>query len=224
MAITNRIDLSGCLLVKEGCAKLLFSDTTGFLVSECEDDQNDSGYGLDGGIALNDVTEAILNVYFVGQTIPFKFTFTISSAVITECILTDLNGNETNITTNLESTVFPLTDFQINLEAYGVTFPELTDGIVKWDYTISGTVDEEEFSYTTSDGTLVDCTLDCCIENKYRDLDLNCGCLDGKIDDLVLSEIFLWGARFSMNVGQDDKTDNFMAKGNEICNNNCKDC
>lgn len=224
----ERLDLSGEICVSEGCTVLTFNDTTGFKVSACADEQNDEGYGLTDGILLDDVTKAILNVYFVGQTTPFKFTFTIVNHVITACTLTDLNGDITTITADLESTVFPLTDFVINLEDYGVTFPALVDGIVTWDYTISGTSDvlttDEPFSYTTSDGQLVDCTVDCCLENKYLELNSSCECIDGKIDNLILGEIFLWGSRFAMNVGQDDKVNDFMAKANEICNDNCKDC
>lgn len=224
MALTNRIDLTGCLSIEDGCEKLLFSDISGFKVSECADDQNDEGYGLTGGIALNDVTGAILNVYFVGQTVPFKFTFTILNAVITACTLTDLNGTVTDITTDLESTVFPLTDFQVNLAAYGVTFPELVDGIITWDYTISGTSGSDDFNYTTSGGQLSDCIVNCCIEKKYIDLDLNCGSIEDKIDSIIMGEIFLWGARYSVNIGQNDKANGFIEKSNEICNNNCQDC
>lgn len=220
----TRIDLSGCLEIEDGCSKLLFSDDTGFKTSECADDQNDLGYGLTGGIALNDVTEAILNVYFVGQTVPFTFTFTIASAVITACILTDLNGNDTDITADLESTVFPLTDFQINLEAYGVTFPELTDGIITWDYTISGISSSLSFEYTTSGGGLSTCNTDCCIEKKYLAIDTECECLEDKLDSIIMSEIFLNGAKFAINVGQDSKADAMIAKAKEICDDNCQTC
>jgi hypothetical protein len=223
MALT-RVDLSGSICVEDACSKLIFNDDTGFLVSECADDQNDLGYGLAGGIALNDVTEAILNVYYPSLTTPFKFTFAITNHVITECILTDLNGNDTDITADLESTVFPLTDFQVNLEAYSVTFPELTDGIIEWDYTISGVSGGLSFSYTTSSGGLSDCDVNCCIENKYLELLTDCGCSDDKIETIKMAEIFANAARLAVNVGQDSKADGFITKANEICNNNCKDC
>lgn len=223
MALT-RVDLSGEISIESGCTQILFNDTTGSLVSACNDTQNDLGYGLVGGIASTDVTQAILNVYYPSITTPYIFTFTIASNVITAATLTDLNGTVTSILANLESTVFPLVDFDITLAAYGVTLPELTDGIVNWDYTISGVSASLSFSYTTSDGQLSDCTVDCCIENKYIDLDLNCGCIDDKIKTIIMSEIFLWGARYSMNIGQDDKTDNFITKANDLCNSNCADC
>lgn len=224
MAITNRIDLSGTICVSEGCTKLTFSDTTGFKVTDCTCDQNDNGYGLTGGIALNDVTGAILNVYFPESTIPYVFTFILVNHVITSCILTDINSVSTNITSDLTSTVFPLTDFLVNDDGYGVTFPSLEDGIVNWDYTISGSSSGTAFSYTTSDGQLVDCSIDCCIEDKYLALDASCGCLTDKINDIINSEIFLNAARYSISAGQESKCQNFLDKAKEICSSNCKDC
>ncbi len=220
----ERVDLSGCIKVEKGCAKLLFSDTTGFFVTVCNDEYNELGYGLVGGIDLDDVTSAQLNIYYPSITTPITFDFTIASHVITECLFTDLNGTVTDITSLLESTVFPLFDFDITLAAYAVTRPELTDGIIKWDYTINGVSGGLSFSYTTSDEALSDCSLNCCIENKYVGLDLNCGCFDDKIKTLITSEVLLWGGRFAMNVGQDSKADGFLAKGQEICDSNCTDC
>ncbi len=223
MSLT-RLELSGSICIEDGCTSIIFNDTTGSLVSACNDEQNDLGYGLVDGIDSDDVTEAILNIYYPSITTPYIFTFTVASNVITAATLTDLNGVVTNILADLESTVFPLEDFDTTLAAYGVTFPELTDGIVNWDYTISGVSSDESFSYTTSDGQLVDCTIDCCIEKKYVALDPSCGCMEDKIKTIIMSEIFLWGARYSINVGQNSKADAFIAKANEICGSNCEDC
>lgn len=219
----NNIDLTGSICVEEGCTKLKFSDVTGFLVSACNDEYNKLGYGLTGGIALDDVTSAQLNVYFPSMATPITFDFIIASHVITSATLTDLNGVVTDITSLLESTVFPLTNFDITLD-YGVTIPKLSDGIIKWDYTISGVSGGESFSYTTSDEALSDCELNCCIENKYLALDKGCGCFDNKVKDVIKSEIFLWGARYAMNVGQDDKAEGFLNSGTDLCESNCKDC
>lgn len=224
MALTSRIDLTGQICVSDGCKTLKFSDVTGFLVTTCNDEYNANGYGLSGGIALDDVTQAILNVYFTSITTPITFTFTIASHVITACTLTDLNGTVTDITTLLESTAFPLTDFNITLD-YGVTLPELSDGITKWDYTISGLdADNESFSYTTSDEVLITCSADCCVEKSYLEIDANCGCFDNKIKKIISSEVFLQGAKYAMNVGQDSKAESMLAKAKELCEANCTDC
>jgi len=220
----ERIDLSGCMKVEKGCTQLLFSDVTGFLVTVCNDEYNEEGYGLVDGIALDDVTSTQLNVYFPNITTPVTFDFIITNHVITECLFTDLNGTVTDITTLLESTVFPLTDFDITLAAYDVILPELADGIIKWDYTISGVSGGLSFDYTTSDEVLVSCSTNCCIENKYVDLDLSCGCLDEKIKKLITSEVFLQGAKYAMNVGQDNKAESFLTKAKETCDSNCSDC
>lgn len=222
--VTARVDLTGQLCVEDGCKTLKFSDSTGFLVTTCNDEYNELGYGLTGGIALNDVTQAVLNVYFTSITTPITFTFTIATHVITNATLTDLNGTITDITSLLESTVFPLTNFDITLD-YGVTLPTLADGITKWNYTISGLdADLETFEYTTSDEALITCSADCCVENSYLEIDTNCGCFDAKIKKIITSEVLLQGAKYAMNVGQDSKAEDMLAKAKEICNSNCKDC
>lgn len=225
MAITNRVDLSGSVYSTEGCTKLTFSDTTGFKVTTCECDQNDDGYGLTGGIALDDVTGAVLNVYLPDLSTPYIFTFVIASHVITSCIVTDLNLDDTDITAFLESTVFPLTDFYINNPDYtGVTFPALTDGNVNWDYTISGTSGGTAFSYTTSDIQLLDCSANCCIENSYLELDSSCSCCDSKIESIIKSEIFLNAARYAASTGDATKASEYILKAKEICSSNCSSC
>ena len=220
----ERIDLTGCIKVEKGCTQLLFSDITGFLVAVCNDDYNEFGYGLVDGIALNDVTSAQLNIYYPNITTSITFNFIIVSGVITECLFTDINAVVTDVTSLLTSTVFPLTDFDANLAAYSATQPALTDGILSWDYTISGISGGKSFSYTTSDDALISCSTDCCIENKYVALDLSCGCFGEKIKDLILSEVLLQGAKYAMNVGQDSKSESFLTKAKEICDSNCKGC
>jgi hypothetical protein len=223
MAI-ERIDLTGCIEIEKGCTQLLFSDITGFLVTLCNDEYNEFGYGLADGIALDDVASAQLNVYYPSMTTPITFDFIIASHVITECLFTDLNGTVTDITSLLESTVFPLTNFDVTLAAYGVTLPEMADGIFKWDYTISGLSGGLSFSYTTSDEALSSCSVNCCIENKYVEMDLSCGCFDDKLKNLILSEVLLQGAKYAMNVGQDSKAQGMLDKAAEICDSNCTDC
>ena len=220
----ERIDLTGCIEIEKGCTQLLFSDITGFLVTVCNDEYNEFGYGLADGIALDDVTSAQLNVYYPSMTTPITFDFIIASHVITECLFTDLNGTVTDITALLESTVFPLTNFDVTLVAYGVTLPEMADGIFKWDYTISGLSGGLSFSYTTSDEALSSCSVNCCIENKYVEMDLSCGCFDDKLKNLILSEVLLQGAKYAMNVGQDSKAQGMLDKATEICDSNCTDC
>lgn len=220
----ERIDLTGCIEIEKGCTQLLFSDITGFLVTVCNDEYNEFGYGLIDGIALDDVTSAQLNVYYPSMTTPITFDFIIASHVITECLFTDLNGTVTDITALLESTVFPLTNFDVTLAAYGVTLPEMADGIFKWDYTISGLSGGLSFSYTTSDEALSSCSVNCCIENKYVEMDLSCGCFDDKLKNLILSEVLLQGAKYAMNVGQDSKAQGMLDKAAEICDSNCTDC
>ena len=221
MAITARINLSGEVCVDNGCTALNFCDNTGFLVSACIDDQNSLGYGLAGGIALNDVTSAVLNVYYPNMTTPIVFNFTVLNRAITACTLTDLNLVAHNIYSKLVSLVFPLVDFNIALD-YAVKIPAVVDGLYKWDYTISGLSGGTSFSYTTSDGFISDCNAQCCTSKEY--LDIDCSCSDTKIMSIIKQEIFLNGAAYAMNVGMDNKADEFLADAKKLCDNKCKDC
>lgn len=218
----ERLDLSAQICVEDGCTKLLFNDTTGSVDAACAADVNEFGYGLVDGITSANVEEAIINVYYPLMTTPVKFTFTIVSNEITDATITDLNNVTTNIFSLLTSTVFPFVDFDISAD-YGVTVPEVTDGLYTWDYTISGT-SPEEFTYTTSGGFTSDCTVDCCIEKSYLEMDSNCGCFEDKVKGIIRSEVFLWASRYAINVGQDSKADNFLTKAKESCETNCKDC
>lgn len=217
-----RLDLSAQICVEDGCSKLLFNDTTGSVDAVCASDVNELGYGLSGGITSADVTDAVINVYYPLMTSPVKFTFVISSNVITDATITDLNNNSTNIFALLDSTVFPLVDFDITKD-YGVTVPEVTDGLYSWDYSITG-INPEAFSYTTSGAFTSDCNTNCCIEKSYLEIDSNCGCFDNKIKNIIRSEVFLWASRYAMNVGQDSKADDLLTKAKENCDTNCKDC
>jgi len=218
----ERLDLSAQICVEDSCSKLLFSDTTGSVDAACAADVNEFGYGLVDGITSADVEGAIINVYYPLMTTPVKFTFVIVANEITDATITDLNNVTTNIFSLLTSTVFPFVDFDISAD-YGVTVPEVTDGLYTWDYTISGT-SPEEFTYTTSGGFTSDCTVDCCIEKSYLEMDSNCGCSEDKVKGIIRSEVFLWASRYAINVGQDSKADNFLTKAKESCETNCKDC
>jgi hypothetical protein len=217
-----RLDLSAQICVEDGCSKLLFSDTTGSVDAACASDVNELGYGLLGGITSGDVASAVINVYYPLMTSPVKFTFVISANSIVDAIITDLNGNVTNIQSLLTSTVFPFVDFDISAD-YGVTVPEVTDGLYTWDYTITGN-NPEPFTYTTSGGFTSDCNTDCCIEKSYLEIDANCGCFDEKIKNIIRSEVFLWASRYAINVGQDSKANDLLTKAKETCETNCKDC
>jgi hypothetical protein len=218
----ERLDLSAQICVEDSCTKLLFNDTTGSVDAVCATDVNELGYGLVDGITSADVAGAVINVYYPLLTSPVKFTFVIEANEITDATITDLTNVTTNIFSLLTSTVFPFVDFDISAD-YGVTVPEVTDGLYTWDYTITGTI-PEPFSYTTSGGFTSDCTTDCCIEKSYLEIDSDCGCFEDNIKTIIRSEVFLWASRYAMNVGQDSKADDFLTKAKENCETNCKDC
>lgn len=225
--LLTRINLSGKLCTQNNCTKLVFSDTTGFFVTACQGDQNNLGYELTGGITLNSVTSAILNVYYPGIAVPIIFNFTVLNGVITNATLTNLNSVITNITSLLTSTIFPLFNFEIS-KNYGVTLPAINDGLYSWDYTIVGAISSvgstTPFSYTTSDKALISCKTNCCILKSYVALDLNCGCLEDNISKIIKSEVFMNASKYSAQVGQYVKSEDLLNDAKDICNFNCKDC
>ena len=222
MALT-RLDLSAQVCI-EDCANLKFSDTTGFLVTSCADDYNLNGYGLSGGIDVNDVTSSELNVYYPNMDVAYKFNFTIVNGLVTAATLTDINLIVVDIFPFLISKVFPFVDFDLNLLAYTVIYPSISDGIVKWDYSIIGQSGVENFGYTTSDEFLNDCNINCCITNSYTDVDLTCKCYKDKIKNIQLSEFFVKAAQYAMSTGNDGKTNGYLSMANELCKGNCKTC
>ncbi len=222
MALTA-IDLTGDMCVRNGCTELIFNDATGFLVTPCNDEYNEFGYGLIGGISVNDVTTASLIINFPNIDTSIGFVFNINNGVITSAIMTDVNLNNTDITSLLESTVFPFNNFNITKD-YGVIIPAITDGIYNWDYTITGVSGIENFLYTTSGGFLSDCKAKCCVMNSYLDIDFSCSCSSDKIKSLIKTELLISASNFSIDAGEDSKADDFISKANEICENKCKNC
>jgi len=218
-----RIDLSGSLCIEKKCTEVIFNDTTGIKYTPCTCDRNSQGYGLTGGIELNDVTSANLNIYFPGITTPIVFDFTILTSVIVAATLTDLNSNVTDILSLLESTEFPLTNFNVTRD-YGAILPEISDGLFTWDYTITGVTIIEGFYYTTSGEKLSGCKNDCCISNSYVDLDLSCGCLDDKLDKILKSEVFMQAAYYATDMRENTKAIAFLNLSKDICESNCKNC
>lgn len=219
MALT-RVNLTIETVLSEGCTKLTVEDITG----DYNAITNPLGYGLPNGIASTDITTVTINVYYPGITTPIIYIFTLVSTTVTALSVYDLNGTAYNIFSELADLyvagVFNLTG------TTAFTLPTIVDGMFNVEYTISGieSVTSEEFSYTTNSYFLSTCSVDCCIANMYKNLDMCCDCSEAALEKIEKSEIFLSGAKYAIAVGQNEKAVCLLDKATEICEGNCTDC
>ncbi len=219
MSLT-RVGLKIETVLSEGCTKLTVEDVTG----DYNASTNPLGYGLPNGIAYNDVTKITINVYYPSITTPIIYIFTLASGTVTALSVYDLNGTAYDIFADLADLyidgVFNLT----GTDAF--TLPTISDGLFNVEYTISGieSVTSTEFNYTTNSYFLSTCTVDCCITNMYKNLDMCCDCSEGAIDKIQKAEVFLSGAKYAIAVGQNDKAVCLLDKASDICEGNCTDC
>jgi len=216
MALT-RLDLSIELTNATDCSDITLTDDTGNYPTAAE------GYGLPSGITINNVSSLIITVYLNGG-IYITYTCIVSSGVITSCLLSINGGTGTEIVTLLASTTFPMTDFSLFSEDYGVTLPTLEDGIVEVDYNIAGVGSgEEAFNYLTDQSTLLSCSLCCCLKKALLSLDPSCSCESKKMDNYIKASTYLEIAEMNMNIGKNDNALIAFNKATALCDD-CENC
>lgn len=202
-----RPTLAITLEVDSTCEELLLNDTT-------------ANYGAPT-VTLNSVTGLVVVLNYSDGSY-LTFTFTIVNQVITACTLGVSGATATAITSELESTVWPLVDFNFFFD-YGVDVPEFTDMVYTADYTITGGSGDTAFSYTTSATIVRTCDVCCCITESFQAVDPNCideDCLFKKI----MADTYLKIAGFSANVGNTDRAQLALTKAIDMCNCECEDC
>ncbi len=214
----ERVDLSIELTNATDCSDITLTDDTGLYPTSAE------GYGLPSGIAVNDVSSLVITVNLNGG-IYFTYTFVISSGTITSCLLSINGGTGTEIVTLLASTTFPLVDFSLFNEDYGVTLPDLEDGIVEVDYVIAGAVAEEAFNYLTDESVMISCQICCCINKLGLNVDIDCDCSEGSMMNYLKASTYLEIAAMNMDIGKNETAQAALDKATEICNcGGCSDC
>lgn len=216
----TRVGLAITLAVNSTCTTMTVTDSTGtYNVTT-----NPLGYGLPGGIATTDVTSLVIVVNIEGGTY-FTYTFTIAANVITAATLSISGGTATNIFTNLLSTVFPLTAFDL-WNGYGVTLPTFEDGVIEVDYTISGSATSGDtavaFNYTTSSAMLVPCETCCCVQKMALAIDIDCACSDEAMCNFLRASTYLEIAKFNTQIGKTAVAQQALTKAKEICD--CAGC
>lgn len=177
-------DLSIALTLTDGCGTITLTDNTGIYPTA------DAGYGLPNGPAVNDVDSLTVTVTGLKTAVSFVYAFTISSGTITAATLALAGATAVNILSQLDSTTFPLNDFDL-FGTYGVTLPSLDDDVYMVTYQIEGTADAEDFDFTVQAAQIVTCQTQCCIDKKFIDLDLSCGCSAGPLKEVEYLQALL---------------------------------
>ena len=131
---------------------LLFSDTTAYSA---------------GTILSSTVTSVNLKLDYSTLGTSIRYTFTVSSNVITAAHLILLDGSSTNILSQI-STAFPFVDFDMTAD-YGTTIPAVEDGIYVATYEILGT-SGSPYDYTAVQEQIVSCSACCCISSMFQKL------------------------------------------------------
>jgi len=171
------------------CSGLELTDTTGNYNAIT----NPFGYGFGGGsgVSINDVTQLTIKVTYNSLGVYVLYTFVVTAGEITGATIVYNGAPYVIIFDNLEDYTFPFTEsnpFDLTKD-YGVDIPKFDDEIFKIEYTISGeNPDEEEFELTALYYLAVGCNARCCIDKKFANADLKCGCGSKKTTDLMYIE------------------------------------
>jgi len=220
MALT-RVGLTIETVLSEGCTKITLADVTGTYNAV----SNPLGYGLPNGITATDVSKTTINVYYPSITTPIIYIITYDGAgAPLTFVVYDLNGVAYDIFADY-NTLF--VDGTLNLTGTtAFTLPTISDGMFNVEYTIEGieSVTSQEFSYTTNSYFLSTCSVECCITNMYKNLDMCCDCSENALLKIEKSEIFLSGAKYAIAIGQNEKAVCLLDKATELCEGNCTDC
>jgi hypothetical protein len=109
---------------------------------------NPGGYGPEN-IESSDVTSAVFTIKKSNLDQPVVITFTIASNVITQAVVTDEFGNDTDVTDLLSNTVFPLENQYIDsILLYATATQELlASGAYYCSYVVSDGVSDYSFFF-----------------------------------------------------------------------------
>jgi len=210
--------------INDACDGFTLADTTGLY----DVTTNPLGYGLPGGILVNDVEGLTIVIRNETTGLYFTYVFVISLAVTQTVTLSVQGGSPVDITALFAVTGWPfvqnVNEFDPFVD-YGVTLPDFVDGCFQTEYTITGNSNRgggtEAFAYTTSETFLVDCTTACCISKMLADIDPNCSCSDKKQALATSAYTWLLSARAAANYGQVDKAVADLQKAADMCNCDC---
>lgn len=165
--------------ILSGCTGLQLVDNTGVY-----SDSNYFGYGLPDGPTINDVTQLKITLKYNSIGTDAAYVFTINDGTITAATLSLGGVTPVNILSSLTSLIWPFTltnPFNLTASTYGITMPNFADEVFQINYEILGTVDPDDFDFTSITYLPVGCNLRCCINKKWQEIDPNCDCSSDKI-------------------------------------------
>jgi len=225
MATLNDVTLNIGITLSNNGKTFVFEDTTGTYNSST----NPGGYG-GPNIDSSDVTQAIIGVYQYKATVPWLFTFTIASNVVSALVLTKPDETTVNIFADLTNTAFPFTGSSVfNILNTYLDYPEdiaIADMVWTFTYEISGAYldgsDPVDFDITTSCDFLVWCNTDCCVKKMF--VNLGCNCCEDKLQSAMKAKAMLLSAIYSAEVGQYDAAQKSLTKASDLCACGCKGC
>lgn len=212
----ERPGISITTVVSNSCESLLLTDTTGTYDATT----NPDGYGLPNGPTVNSVDEVIVVLNYDTEGTYITYNFTVSSGTITAATLSVADGDATDILSELVSTTWPLTNFDM-VDDYGVTIPDFELGVFSTDYTIKGTLSGNDFSFTTSRSVLNECAVNCCIQKMFAEIDVDCGCNSDALNKAMKAKGFLLAARYGAQSGKTENAVKALNKANDLCEGGC---
>lgn len=130
--------LNFCLAEQCDCKTALFNDTTGVY-----DAVTNVGGWNTPNTNSNTITSATISITPKGYILPIVFTFTINNNDIQSVTRTDEFGTITNVTSLVNSYIFPFFNFEFNSELLYGSSPssDLVDGSYLVTYECTNTVD-----------------------------------------------------------------------------------
>lgn len=221
------LNLSTSLVLNATYDHLVLQDTTGLynIVT------NPFGYGSPGGIAVNNVTGLVITLNYTAVGIAVVYTFTISSGTITAATI-NFNGiAPINILSQLTSTVFPFTSANpfvlfnnyISTGPVTITLPAIEDGAYSTVYKITGTASATPFDLSTTKMVLQSAATDCCINEAFSKVPVDCDCEDANLTAAMRSKAYEFIAQLAVADSVQDaaRANSFINKAKTLCNCGC---
>ncbi len=220
------LGLSVTLNVNDACDSLTLVDATGAYNAVT----NPTGYGQAGGVLVNSVTKltAVLNYETAGTYI--TYVFTILNGAITAATLAIETATPTSIFSALTSTVFPFTTIPFDLgKNWGVTIPEIADGVYSVDYTIEGSALDSldvstAFSLTTSQQVVIRCDVCLCNAKQFLNIDIDCPCSDESLNAAMRVFGYIQISIQAAEYGNITASVDALNKAIAVCSCECKTC
>jgi hypothetical protein len=226
MALTT-LNLTVSLVVNSTCDNLVLQDITGNYSAS-----NPFGYGSPNGIFINDVTVLVLTLNYTPLGVSAIYTFTILNGTIIAATINFNGYGAVNILTQLVNTTFPFTSanpfsfFKSYVNgSTTVTLPTIEDGAYLATYQIAGTADDggapTDFDQTTTKMTLMSCAVDCCINEAFSAVDVNCDCENDEAVKARTAKTYLYIAQYAVEDENSTRANLFINKAKEACDCDC---